>query len=137
MSTWQDALYEAHQKKQSAQTVQPTATTTKVIRQADRTLNKTEARFRLDKLLPWLATGEIDRVGEHESVRFAIGNGVTFAPDWPAWKDGRLRFYEVKGAFIREDAIVKLKCFATQYPEHELWLYQWKGGDWIVQRILP
>lgn len=133
--SWQQDIYEAYQQKRQASA--PPAPEPRIIQQSRKPPNQTEERFRLAYLEAWVRDGEIDRYGEHESIRFQIGNGVTLCPDWPAWKDGRLILFEVKGAFIREDATVKLKCFARAYPEHELWLYQWRGGEWISQKVLP
>lgn len=104
-----------------------------IVRQRMKEPNATERRFELEYLKPWLHIGQIDRYGEHESIRMDIGSGVTLCPDWPIWKDGKLSFVEVKGGFLRDDAVVKLKCFPRVYPEHPLWLYQWKGGIWIPQ----
>ncbi len=109
----------------------------KIVQQKTKQPNKTELRFKMVYLELWKLTGEIDAYGEHESIRLDIGNGVRFSPDWPTWKDGRLSFYEVKGARIWEDAIVKLKTAARSYPYITFWLYQWKDNQWFEQKILP
>lgn len=138
MSNWQQQLYDDYQKRRGLQSAAPVSQPQpQIIRQSRKEPNKTEERFRLTYLETWIRDGTIDRYGEHESLKFSIGNGVTLTPDWPAWKDGRLSFYEVKGAHVREDAIVKLKCFAAKYPEHRLWIYQWNKGEWIIQEVLP
>lgn len=108
----------------------------KVIRQSSKQPNKTEERFRLTFLEAWVRDGTIDRYGAHESITLKLANGMTLRPDWPVWKGGVLSFFEVKGAFVYEDAIIKLKAFPIAYPEHKLTIYQWKKGEWIIQEVL-
>jgi hypothetical protein len=107
----------------------------RAIRQSRREPNKTERRFEQEYLKPMLMSGQIDRCGEHESIRLKIANGLTYTPDWPTWKDGRLQFWEIKGARLWDDAIVKLKIAARAYPDIDFCVCQWKGGIWIIQPI--
>jgi hypothetical protein len=106
-----------------------------IIRQSSREPNKTERRFENEYLKPMLVSGQIDRYGEHESIRLKIANGVTYTGDWPTWKDGRLALWEIKGPKVWDDAIVKLKASARAYPEIDFYICQWKGGIWIIQPI--
>lgn len=138
MSTWQQQLADCYPDRIKGGVVAPVEPKpAPIIRQSSKLPNKTEERFRLTFLEVWRVTGKIDRYCEHESIRLDIGDGVTLKPDWPYFVQGKLCFVEVKGAFIREDASIKLKCAARQYPEFAFWLYQWKGGIWIPQPIKP
>jgi len=150
--------YEAHLRKRaqekakrfasSAQQAQPAETwclpviekpkrEKQIIRQSKKELNKTERRFELAYLMSWKATGEIDRYGGHESIRLELANGARFSPDFPTWRDGRLTFFEVKGAKIWDDAKDRIKIAAREYPEFTFYLCQWKAGEWIIQKVLP
>ena len=81
---------------------------------------------------------------ESQAVKFKLGNGVTFQPDffcfdWP-WvgENSMPTAWDVKGPHAWEDSIVKLKVFATQYPEIRVVLAWWDkdGMVWREQRIL-
>ena len=107
----------------------------RIINSPEEKLNKTEARFKLEYLSLWLHDGTIDRICKHESYKLPCGAGTWIAPDFPTWKDGRLTCYEVKGGFIREDAIAKLKACATINPEITFYICQYKAGQWIIQKV--
>lgn len=140
--------YEAHQRRMQkigqkanaevAERRMPTPKPEKqkrIINSPESKLNKTEARFKREWLDVWIHEGAIDRLCRHESYKLPCGAGTWLAPDFPTWKDGRLTCYEVKGAFIREDAISKLKACATVNPEITFYLCQYKGGKWIIQKV--
>lgn len=124
-------------RKAQFEEVEGMGKTQKVIRQSSRELNKTEERFRLTYLETWLRTGVIDRYGAHESITLRLGNGARFSPDFPTWKDGKLTFFEVKGAKVWDDAKDRLKFAPVAYPEFRFFVYQWKKGEWITQEVLP
>ena len=139
--------YEAHQRRmkqhgQKANTeaemrraAQRPKKAERIINSPQEKLNKTETRFKLEWLDVWLRDGAIDRVCRHESYKLPCGAGTWLAPDFPTWKDNRLTCYEIKGAFIREDAIAKLKACASLNPEIAFYLCQWKGGRWLIQKV--
>jgi hypothetical protein len=108
-----------------------------IIRQSQKKLTEPERRLRDQFLLPMLAAGEIDEIGEHESIRLAIANGLTYKPDWPTWKGDKLIFYEAKGERIWEDALKSLKVAAHQYRRFGFWLYKYVKGQWTWQEVLP
>lgn len=108
-----------------------------IIRQSKKQPNKTELRFVQDWLKPWLHDGAIDEYADHESIILRIANGLTLRPDFPTWKDGRLTFYEVKGAHIREDSLIKLKSAAHEFKQMRFFLCQWKERRWFIQEVLP
>lgn len=136
--SWQDDIYNAaiekRHKKAAGESSQSGGK--QVIRQSRREMNKTERRFELEYLKAWLATGQIDSYGEHESITLRLANGLRYTPDFPTWKDGKLTFYEVKGAHIREDSIKSLKMAPNKYKQFRFFLCQYVGGEWIIQEVL-
>lgn len=78
-----------------------------------------------------------------QAVRFKLCNGVHYTPDvfildWPCG-DGPNgpTAYEVKGKFAWDDAVVKLKMAAHEWPEVR-WILVWKEGkQWKEQVVLP
>lgn len=78
-----------------------------------------------------------------QAVRVRLCNGLVYTPDlfsfsWPidnapsgpvAW--------EIKGKHVWDDAIVKLKVAAKEYPEI-VWILCWKeNGEWKTQTVMP
>lgn len=107
-----------------------------IIRQSSKRPNKTETRFELDYLKPMRHTGEIGHY-RFEAHTLKLANGLRYTPDWSAVNAaGKLVFWEVKGARIEEDAIVKFKTAPSSFPEHEFYLCQWKDGEWTIQKGL-
>lgn len=105
----------------------------KRIRQSEKPLlNKIETEFlgELKKLFPGHPI-------KAQSVRLRLGNSVTFTPDFLVFHPNRSpTAWEVKGPFAREDAIVKLKVAAFEYPEIGFFLVWKKDGEWRKQKIL-
>jgi hypothetical protein len=122
-------------KDAQAQVVE--AAPAQIIRQSSKALNMTETRFRNTFLTPWLAAGEIDEVGEHESITLRLANGLRYQPDFPTWKGDKLTFYEVKGERVWEDAIKSLKIAANKYRRFRFIIYKYVKGEWIWQEVLP
>jgi hypothetical protein len=96
-------------------------------------MNATESRFS-DKL--WLLKHDgavLDYLFEAEKFRLATNTFLTvdFRVTLPSYQN---IFIEVKGGFIREDAIAKLKFVAEQHP-YAFYLAQWKDGDWNIRRM--
>ena len=48
--------------------------------------------------------------------------------------DGSIEIHEAKG-FWEDDARVKIKAVAEQFPEFWFMAVQWKGGEWQVERF--
>jgi len=78
-----------------------------------------------------------------QAVRFRLCNGVHYTPDvfipnWP-W-DLQIAMptaFEVKGPKAWDDAIVKIKMAAHEWPDIR-WILAWKeNGQWKTQVILP
>lgn len=96
-------------------------------------LNKIETEFReilrRENQNGWLV---------EQSITFKLANGVRYTPDFVTYSafTGEFNGYEVKG-FMRDDAGVKLKMAAKEYPWFR-WILVWKQkGNWKRQVILP
>jgi len=75
-----------------------------------------------------------------QSLRFKLGNGVWYKPDfiaWPAWVNSQMKAFEVKGPHMFRGGIENLKVAAHQYPMIK-WVLSWKeDGVWRHQEIMP
>lgn len=81
-----------------------------------------------------------------QAKRYQLANGVTYTPDITAssWPDDEgveaavETAWEVKGVHSWDDAMVKIKVAAHEWPEIR-WFLVWKdpAGRWQKQRILP
>jgi hypothetical protein len=91
--------------------------------------NKTEAR--------WLAQLAVDATVKRavfEGVTLRLAEGVRYTPDvFVEYFDGGLGLDEVKGAFIRPDALVKLRIAVSQFPCFRWRLAQYRRGAWAVR----
>lgn len=70
-----------------------------------------------------------------QDITLRIGNGVRYTPDFAVFGDGLVEFFEVKG-HMRDDAAVKIKVAASQFPAWAFWLVWKSKGAWQQQRIL-
>ncbi len=122
--------------RKEAQVQVVSAPPAQIIRQSSKGLNMTETRFRDTFLKPWLAAGEIDEIGDHESITLRIANGLRYRPDFPTWKGDKLTFYEVKGERVWEDAIKSLKVAAHEYTRFSFFIYKYVKREWIWQEVL-
>lgn len=99
-----------------------------------RGMNKTEARF-----AQWLDARVRD--GElvgwwYEPFSLRLAPRTHYRPDFLVQSaDGLLGIYEVKGAFIRDRAMVKPKVAAAMYPCFRWYLAQWREGAWMVREL--
>lgn len=78
-----------------------------------------------------------------QAKTFRLCNGVRFTPDlscsiWPVCGDAaRETCWEIKGPHSWDDAIVKVKMAAHEFPEI-CWHFCWKeNGEWKEQILLP
>jgi hypothetical protein len=90
---------------------------TKRLRQSSKGPNKTEAAFSA-----WLKANLHGAIVSEQAITLRIGNGVRFTPDFITVQHDifdKARFkvcaWETKG-HMRDDAAVKLKVAAAQYP---------------------
>jgi len=93
-------------------------------------MNKTEARYVTEVLDPQKYTKEIlDWMYEPFNIRLA--DKTFYRVDFLVITSV-VEFHEVKGAFIRDDAIVKWKVAAEQFPWFKWVLAQYKRG-WQIK----
>lgn len=78
-----------------------------------------------------------------QAVTFVLANGVRYTPDefvsdWPADLGPSMpTCWEIKGPKAWDDAIVKIKVAAHEWPEMR-WILVWKEDDqWKQQVVLP
>lgn len=83
----------------------------------------------------------LKRAGEivdykYESVKLKIGvKTCWFCPDfWVLAKDGVSEYHETKG-WMREDAAIKLKSAALQYPHFRFFLVRKDGKRFSVEAV--
>jgi hypothetical protein len=101
-----------------------------LLRQNTRGPNKLEAAF--------AAVLRAENPGvqiREQAVTLVLCNGVRFTLDMFAFVNGQMKAWETKG-FMRDDAAVKLKFAAKEWPEIEFILVWRKAGVWHRQRIL-
>lgn len=100
-------------------------------------LNETEKKYR-DYLESERARGEI-QAWWFESVRLKIADHVCwYCPDFMVLtKEGYIELHEVKGSpkFFADDAKVKTKACATNYPFRMLVVYPTGSGAWKYQEF--
>jgi hypothetical protein len=71
-----------------------------------------------------------------QAITLRLANGCRYTPDFAqVTQEGIPAFYEVKG-FMRDDAAVKIKVAAAQFPAWAFWLVWRKAGQWQQQRVL-
>jgi len=99
--------------------------------EADR-MNKLEAKYaahlellrQAGKIVFW----------RFESVKFRLANLTWFTPDFYIMRpDGSIEIHETKG-FMEDDANVKIKAVAEQFPELLFVLVRWVKGEWEFKR---
>jgi hypothetical protein len=78
-----------------------------------------------------------------QAITFRLANGLRYTPDffcfsWPSVGEfNRPTAWEIKGPWATDDAIAKVKMFATAYPEIRVILV-WRDEQkqWCQQRVL-
>ena len=88
-------------------------------------MNKTEQEFAhklsaMEDVLYW----------QFEALTFKLGHNCRYTPDFIAVTQDEIRVYEVKGPYIREDAMVKFKAAADKFPQFRWIMAQKKRGQW-------
>ena len=134
---WSEADYAAYLARQSGQPKRlPRPVLLTAYQSGPRYRSKTEARFAQEVLAPALHDGTL-LAWQYEPIRLAITPTSTYTPDFLALEaDGRLcTFYEIKGGWIRDRALDKLKQAAVRYHWWVFMLAQWKDGQWTYKRM--
>lgn len=96
-------------------------------------LNKTEARG-----IAFLQRRYPDALLRVHAKTYVLANGVRYTPEATAILDGVEHAWEVKGPKIWDDATVKIKVAANEFPEI-VWTMIWedsKTKEWKTQIIL-
>lgn len=135
-----DQLSPEYRAQAVAQIIKPATARTpelsapKRIRQnSEPVLNKLESEFK-DRIL----SSRHPRI-YCQCVRLRLANGVTYTPDFAVFSrflNGNM-CYEVKGPHSWDDALVKLKVAAKEYPEIRFVLAWKQDGRWQEQEVLP
>lgn len=97
-------------------------------------MNKTEAAYA--RHLEARQRDEEVRAWWFEAFKLRIGHNCHYTPDFMVvTAHGEIEFHEVKGAKVifRDDAKVKLRACAHQYPFRFLVAYPRKGGGWDIE----
>lgn len=102
----------------------------KRLRQSSKGMNKTEQAF-FDHCLKSSPRPPIS-----QAITLKLANGVRYTPDVIVPGTVPINAYEVKG-FMRDDAAVKIKFAAKEFPWIRFWLVTRRGGSWAYQKILP
>lgn len=96
-------------------------------------MNKLEASFAA-VLESWRREGKIV-CWQYEAIRLVTADRTTYCPDFFVMlNDGTLGFYETKG-FWRDDARVKIKTAARQFPMYFFTAVQCKKGKWLYEQF--
>jgi hypothetical protein len=98
-----------------------------------RGMNSWERKFEL-VLSGWKMRGEILWYS-WESIKLRLADKTWYTPDFPVvHSDHHLAFYEVKG-FWRDDARVKIKVAAEQYPQFVFIAATIDHGQWQFEEF--
>lgn len=92
-------------------------------------MNKTEAAY-ADTLEAMRLNGGI-KAWKFEAVKLRLATLTWYTPDFlVVMPDGAMEFHEVKG-FWRDDARVKIKVAAEQYPMFRFLAVRRQSGCWV------
>jgi len=69
-----------------------------------------------------------------EAVKLRLADKTFYTPDFFVVYPDRFECHEVKG-FWRDDARVKIKVAASQYPWMRFKAVQWKGGKLVTEEF--
>ena len=74
----------------------------------------------------------------HHALTLLLANGVRYTPDITGFspKHDKLHAWEIKGKHAWDDAIVKLKVAAHEWPNIQFYLMWKDDGVWQTQHIL-
>lgn len=95
-------------------------------------MNRTEAAYDL-VLAARMRAGEVVWY-EYEGITLKLAPDCRYTPDFAVMlADGTIEMHECKG-FMREDALVKLKVAAENFP-FPILLVKRKGAGWDIKRV--
>lgn len=107
----------------------------KRIRQSDKPLlNRLEKEFQ--EVLIQRYPGDMHHITA-QAIRFSLGNGIAYKPDFVVFMWGRPRAYECKGPHAFRGGFENLKVAANRYPLVQFILVWKSDGQWQEQHVLP
>lgn len=72
------------------------------------------------------------------ALTLLLANGCKYTVDIVGFSDGgKIHAWEIKGKHSWDDAIVKLKVAANQWPSIQFYLMWKEGGVWQTQFVFP
>lgn len=72
-----------------------------------------------------------------QEIRFRLGNGIWYKPDFVCLQSSPILAYEIKGPHAFRGGFENLKIAASKYP-NICWVLAWKEGfQWQYQKVLP
>jgi len=95
-------------------------------------MNKTEALY--DTYLDLLRRASEIVSHRFEAVKLRLANNTFYTPDFMVVTQDEIQFHEVKG-FWRDDARVKIKVAAAQYPEFRFVAIQKTKDGWKTEEF--
>lgn len=95
-------------------------------------MNKTEAEYA--SILESLKKSDEIKDYRFEEIKFRLANSTFYTPDFLVIYEDRFEIHEVKG-FWRDDARVKIKVAAKQFPWFRFISASKKGKGWIFERF--
>jgi hypothetical protein len=130
---WTEDQLKAYQSRGAV--AQPATKAAVRPRQLPGQMNKTEARYLADVIEPGIAAGKY-RSWRFESLKFKLADKTFYTPDFQVINahTGEIELHEIKGGRIEDDAMVKFKVAAAQYPEYRWLLQQQKNtkAPWVT-----
>ena len=72
----------------------------------------------------------------YEGIKFKLGKGAWYTPDFLVVYEDRFELHETKG-FWREAALVRIKVAASAYPWYRFVVVQCKKKVWTFRSVKP
>jgi len=70
----------------------------------------------------------------YECIKFKLGNGAWYTPDFVVTKEDVMEIHEIKGHW-KEAAKVRIKVASTLYPQFRWMAVYWKKKRWIYEEF--
>jgi len=105
-----------------------------IVHVTDRAMNKTEIEYAKELELRKKAGEILD--WKYEPFSLKLAGKTYYKPDFLVVFPEHFEIHEVKGGFIREDAMVKLKVAAKMFPWFKFILAQKKKKQWIIKEVM-
>ncbi|MEH6814636.1 MAG: hypothetical protein V7677_19035 [Motiliproteus sp.] len=96
-------------------------------------MNKTEQRYYEEVLQPLLHSGQGLDI-KFEGLKLRLADKTFYSPDFIVPTEHCLEIHEVKGHW-EDDARVKIKVAAAQFPWMKFIAIQHKKGQWVTEEF--